>query len=1148
MKQKLLLVSAAMLLAGSAFAAEWTKPTLTGQAVVTDGETEQYLYNETAGAFFLGANDWGTRGSLDPAKGYKMKIAETGEGTYSLTDYAESKKAWLKTFADSPTGIWVDNNSGANCDSWTITPAAGNSFVIANTAFEGMYLGPGADYPTDTRLYMTETSTTWISVGVEIYADFSEKMSVYNSAVALEKAIADAKAECQGIDLSAEEAVYNNVESTKEDLDKALEAVDKAVKDYVASQATANATWAEPVDMTAMIVNPSFETGDLTGWTCSKTNPNGFGDSGDLGAKANSNATYHCDNADGEYLFNVWAWGNPLTQVVENLPNGVYTLGAMVSSSDDCTAIYMLGSTGHKAVELETNPDDGRKQTWLTAGSMLVRVSDGTLLIGAAGCDADGKSYIEGGRWWYKADNFTLVYHGQSLEAYQNWAKSGDDRGIVAYGDDVLMTKSVREEYDNKIAAIENANTVEDILAAYDALVAYNKEVEANVEAWKKLAEAFKNAQDLTGRDDIVGEDFDALTEYIEFEAEDILTDLKLTTEEVIAETEKVIKMTNDAVANGLKEGSQLEIKNPEFAAGTTGWTFTAEAKGNLAANSGAKCAEAWNCKNFDIYQVVEGAPAGVYEISMQGFYREGRGENAWKLYFDEDGDLLETRPASKAFVYMNDAQTPIMNVFDYGVEVADNYYTGDYFTDPNGEKTYPNNMTDAGLAFDQGAYQVAAMGLVAAGEPMRIGVKGNSDALGDSWAIFTRFKLTFYGYNAIKVRSMLEGALADCDFSGVYGSDVKEEAQKALSVAQQAVGAEDGKAMVEALDALLKAQVKVEESKVLFAKLEAAVTEFGETLANSEAVAETKAEAAAYLVEVQGAYAGYTNAEAEEALEKMAALTKLLAIPAAAADASDENPVDMTSVLVSPSFEKNDADGNPTNSIDGWTCEVKPNFGNDATQKAALAVEYFQKTYDIYQDVDGLPNGVYTVSVNAFFRNGSSDQDFQSAADGEEGLAKMYAVTAEGTYTKAVTLLASGAQPEQIGAGNETAREIDEKTVYIPNDMVSAVGYFDAGIYLNELTVKVSDGKLRIGMKQEESITNGWMIMDNWTLTYYGENSEKTLDETTAITKLFGASASKVEFFNIGGQKVNHLSQGMNIVRTVNANGNVEIRKIFVK
>lgn len=1146
MKQKLLLVSAAMLLAGSAFAGVWTKPTITGQALVTDGETEQYLYNETAEAFFLGANDWSTRGSLDTAKGYKVKVTETDGGTYSLTDYVETKKAWLKTFVAALDGIWVDNNTGENCDSWTITPAEGISFTISNTAFEDTYLGPGADYPTDTRLYMTETPTTWISVGAEAYADYSEKVSIYNSAVALEKAIADAKAECQGIDLSAEEAVYNNVESTKEDLDKALEAVDKAVKDYVASQATANATWAEPVDMTAtMIVNPSFETGDLTGWTCSKTNPNGFGDSGDLGAKANSNATYHCDNADGEYLFNVWAWGNPLTQVVENLPNGVYTLGAMVSSSDDCTAIYMLGSTGHKAVELETNPDDGRKQTWLTAGTMLVRVSDGKLLIGAVGCAADGISYIEGGRWWYKADNFTLVYHGQSLEAYQNWAKSGDDRGIVTYGDDVLMTKSVREEYDNKIAAIENATTVEDILAAYEALVAYNKEVEANVEAWKKLSAAFAEAQKVIGAGDIGGEDAAALADYLDFDAEDLLSDLELTTEEVIAETEKVIKMTNDAVANGLKPGSVLEIKNPEFTT-NTGWSGE-----NYTINTAAKCAESWNKSSFDIYQIVEGAPAGVYEISMQGFYRQGRGENAWKLYFDEDGTPLENKPASTAFVYMNDAKTPVSNVFDYGVEVADNYYTGDYYTDPLGEKTYPNNMADAGLAFDHGAYQVSAKGLVAAGEPMRIGVKGRTNELGDSWAIFTRFKLVFHGYKVEYVKPMLEDAIAECDFSGVYGSDVKEEAQKALSVAQQAVGSEDGKAMVEALDALLKAQVKVEESKALFAKLEAAVTEFGETLANSEAVAETKAEAAAYLVEVQGAYAGYTNAEAEEALEKMAALTKLLAIPAAAADASDENPVDMTSVLVSPSFEKTDADGNVKNSIEGWTYDVLPG-GITGGQTAALAAEQYEKTYDVYQDVEGLPNGVYTVSVNAFYRNGSTDQDFQSAADGEEGLAKMYAVTAEGTYAKAVTLLASGAQEEKFGIGSENEHKeiVDEEEVvtYIPNDMVSAVAYFDAGIYLNELTVKVSDGKLRIGMKQEESKQYGWMIMDNWTLKYYGENSEKELDEVTAITKLFGTGAAKVEFFNIGGQKVNRLSQGMNIVRTVNANGNVEIRKIFVK
>ena len=57
---------------------------------------------------------------------------------------------------------------------------------------------------------------------------------------------------------------------------------------------------------------------------------------------------------------------------------------------------------------------------------------------------------------------------------------------------------------------------------------------------------------------------------------------------------------------------------------------------------------------------------------------------------------------------------------------------------------------------------------------------------------------------------------------------------------------------------------------------------------------------------------------------------------------------------------------------------------------------------------------------------------------------------------------------------------------------MVSSVEYFNCERYFNHVIVKVTDGKLKIGIKQNESVSNGWMIMDNWTLTYYGTNSKQ--------------------------------------------------------
>lgn len=182
MKQKSLLLTSAMLMMSAvSYAGIWQTPTITGQAPVTDGETEQYLYNVDAKAFFLGANDWNTRASVSATKGYKVKLTSTGEGTYSITDYVQTQNAWKKTFADGVAGIWVDNNNGANADTWTLT-VTGTTFTIGNTAYPDLTLGvwEKVNGGVDTRLYLGEIEgcegafwNTWTSVSTEEYDSYA---------------------------------------------------------------------------------------------------------------------------------------------------------------------------------------------------------------------------------------------------------------------------------------------------------------------------------------------------------------------------------------------------------------------------------------------------------------------------------------------------------------------------------------------------------------------------------------------------------------------------------------------------------------------------------------------------------------------------------------------------------------------------------------------------------------------------------------------------------------------------------------------------------------------------------------------------------------------------------------------------------------
>ena len=146
-----------------------------------------------------------------------------------------------------------------------------------------------------------------------------------------------------------------------------------------------------------LIVNNSFETGDLTGWTVTT-----YGS--DTGVKNNGGSTYGTDGCDGDYLFNTWASGDkggyPLKQNIGYLPAGTYKLTGLVTTS--AGTVYLLCNN---YVSSGTTCDD--KTTFLSA-AMTFTLNDITeVTIGVAGGDDSG-NYTGDSYCWYKADNFQL--------------------------------------------------------------------------------------------------------------------------------------------------------------------------------------------------------------------------------------------------------------------------------------------------------------------------------------------------------------------------------------------------------------------------------------------------------------------------------------------------------------------------------------------------------------------------------------------------------------------------------------------------------------------------------------------------------------------------------------------------------------------
>lgn len=1154
-----------------------------------DGQYAFYLYNPGTKGFLRGGNNYNTRASVDQKAGYRWRIAveDLDAGLVSLNDsveYDNSNKActwgWRKMFATGKDAVYVDNNNGANANSWQIEVIGDGKFRISNTAFADedgspLYLGTVAGttycdlYPASTE----NVSIEWYAVKTDVYAKLMEGrqgvIAAFDASEVLLNALKGAdEAGVPGLEKYV--AVYNDENATAEEINAATAEVNKAWVDYIASSATPE----NPVDFTgSKVVNGSFDTvGDFTGWS---------GDAFGAGGTTGPCAEHYNKN------FNTW-------QEIKDLPLGVYGLDVQgfyrANGTADAYAAFKNGDKRNaRAFASNVKSGEGAKND--TLYSYIPNIFDGievdnnTVSESAEKYEMDGNTYYlpnsmksacdyfdkgyykantvifpvtegvakigvvktvkEGNTDWSIFDNFKLKYYGNGADAYKMW-NADVMKNAAEYSADDQITTSVLDDYNNVKANSAAGTTYEEVMANIASLETAATKVEENKAAWEAYAAEKELAQVVAGNDSYSGDDVDVLVDYLEMTYADNIGAKALTTEEVIAETAKLKTLKENAIQNGIEAPADMTdlILNSDFSKGKADWTFEAVSGGNVTANADAKCAEAWNNGGFDIYQTIASAPVGAYKVSVQGFYRRGRGDNAWKLYFDDNGNKRETVPETPAYAYCNDMKTPLTNVFEYKVAKSENYYTGDYYTDTF-DYCFPNNMADAGLAFDRGAYTIETTGLVAKkGDALRIGMKGVTNQENDSWAIFTRFKLTYMGDDVEILSNSINNAVAEVDLTKTMGTDVKTKAQELIKDAQDAQAAGDGKAMRTSLAALLAYESTIDESVSLFTTLQTNMSDFGDFVVEVEGYDDLKAEASDYVETLGGNINKMTNEEANAAIAKIASYRHQLSIPEAYKDATDANPVDMTSVISTPTFDKEGA-----NSIEGWQGTTGYNFGNDASQKAALALEFYDKNFDMYQDLE-VPNGTYVLTANAFNRAGSVDADKTAVDEGTASKALLYAKSGETEVAQPIMHIATigdfGAASEKLGSGSESEFTADGNSYYVPNDMVSSVAYFDGGRYLNGVTIKVTDGKLRIGIRQEDKVSGSWVIMDNFNLTYYGGDSKKEEGGFTEVGAVEAVEVAKIEVYSVDGVKQNAIQKGVNILVITDKAGNVTTKTVI--
>lgn len=207
--------------------------------------------------------------------------------------------------------------------------------------------------------------------------------------------------------------------------------------------------------------------------------------------------------------------------------------------------------------------------------------------------------------------------------------------------------------------------------------------------------------------------------------------------------------------------------------------------------------------------------------------------------------------------------------------------------------------------------------------------------------------------------------------------------------------------------------------------------------------------------------------------LGEISVMCDVLKVPDMSA-ASDENPIDVTGFINNAKYEEYNTDwtGN------GWMMDV--GYHN---------VEFYYENFYYYQTLTGLPDGMYKVDVQGYYRPGTTANSYNlyKKDDKTKLHAKLFAETADVKHSTYLQSIVSDASRTKLSYDDVKL----SNGTYVPNTMGGAAEYFLKDLYHNYIYVYVTGGTLTIGLEKSGLISEDWTIFTNWSLTYYGTESQ---------------------------------------------------------
>ncbi len=208
----------------------------------------------------------------------------------------------------------------------------------------------------------------------------------------------------------------------------------------------------------------------------------------------------------------------------------------------------------------------------------------------------------------------------------------------------------------------------------------------------------------------------------------------------------------------------------------------------------------------------------------------------------------------------------------------------------------------------------------------------------------------------------------------------------------------------------------------------------------------------------------------------------------------------------------------NPDFNVDAFS------WDGSALNVANGVADISAKTFDTYQKVASLKQGVYRLRIQGYVRSAALSDDVYASGELEDDLLRNVYVYAESdgkTVARRLKDITADAQAYKINDGQNETQLGNEK--YVPANAAGAAVYMGKGKYWNDLYFAVHSDTVRLGFCSAIEQDNKQMVIDRLRLIYMGDDAEayglikaQIADDAQDMSALEGQESIKDEYADL--------------------------------